>query len=93
MFNLYDQDDFESVHSEEHEGVGADVSDAIDHYQQLEAERFADIALQAQANLDLVASQGLPLAYVRAQGGGGKCVTGETNEDRGQQEPPQPAAQ
>ena len=37
--------------------IAADVADAIDHYQQLEGERFADAANQVHDNLDSVAHQ------------------------------------
>ena len=39
LLNLYDGEEFGSVHSEEDGGLGADVANAIDHYQQLEAAR------------------------------------------------------
>ena len=64
-FNLYDPDDDERVCSAEDGGLTADVTDAIDHYQQLEAARLAHIAQQARVHLDSVASQGLQLAHVR----------------------------
>ena len=67
MFNLYDQDDDESVYSAEDGGLGADVTDAIDHYQQLEAARLASITQQAQVRLDSVAAHGSPTAHARAE--------------------------
>ena len=66
MFNLYDDNDYGSVHSEEDGGLGADVTDALDHYQQLEAERLASIAQQAHIHLDSAATQTLPIAHARA---------------------------
>ena len=67
MFNLYDDDDYESVHSDEDGGLGADVNDALDHYQREEAERLASIAQQAHVHLDSVASQTLPIAHAIAE--------------------------
>ena len=69
MFNLYDQDDVEFYSDTEDDGgLGADVADALEHYQQLEAERLADSAHQVHDHLEVVAQQGMPLAHVRAQG-------------------------
>ena len=67
-FNLYDSDekDFYSD-TEDDGGLGADVADALAHYQQLEAERLADSAHQVHDHLEAVAQQGPPLAHVRAQ--------------------------
>jgi len=65
MFNLYD-DDYESVQSDEDGGLGADVTDALNHYQREEAERLASIAQQAHVHLDSVASQTLPIAHAVA---------------------------
>ena len=68
MFNLYDQDDEDfNSDTEGDGGVGADVADALAHYQQLEAERLADSAHQVHDHLEAVAQQGPPLAHVRAQ--------------------------
>ena len=35
MFNLYDDDEFGSVHSEADGGIGTAISDALDHHEQL----------------------------------------------------------
>ena len=68
MFNLYDHDDdFESFHGDEDGGLGADVSDAVDHYQQLEAARLASITQQAHVHLDSVGTQGLSIAHAKAE--------------------------
>ena len=53
--------------TEDDGGLGADVADALAHYQQLEAERLADSAHQVHDHLEAVAQQGPPLAHVRAQ--------------------------
>ena len=68
-FKLYDsdEDDFYSDIDDDG-GLGADVADALEHYQQLEAERLADSAHQVHDHLEAVSQQGLPLAHVRAQG-------------------------
>ena len=68
MFNLYDSDEDEFYsETEDDGGLGADVADALAHYQQLEAERLADSAHQVHDHLEAVAQQGPPLAHVRAQ--------------------------
>ena len=68
-FNLYDSDEEDFYSDTEGDGgLGADVADALAHYQQLEAERLADSAHQVHDRLEAVAQQGLPLAHVRAKG-------------------------
>ena len=55
MFNLYDQDDDFFSETEDDGGLGADVADALEHYQKLEAERIADSAHQVHDHLEAVA--------------------------------------
>ena len=52
VFDLYDSDD-EDFFSD----TGDDVTDAINHYQQLEAQRLADAAHHVHGHLDSVAQQ------------------------------------
>ena len=68
-FKLYDSDeeDFYSD-TEDDGGLGADVADALAHYQQMEAERLADSAHQVHADLEAVTQQGPPIDHARAQG-------------------------
>ena len=60
LFNLYDDD------KEEDGGLGATVTDALDQYQKLEAERLAALAQQAHVHLDSITSQTLPIAHESA---------------------------
>ena len=70
-FDLYDDDESEfriySVPSEEDGDLGAIVTDALDHYQQFEAERLASIAQQSHVHLESAASQTLPIAHAIAE--------------------------
>ena len=82
MFNLYDQDDKDFYSDTEDDGgLGADVADALAHYQQLEAERLADSAHQVHDHVQVVA-QHLHMSEHKVK---------ETNEDIHQRE--QPVAQ
>ena len=74
MFNLYDGDEIEysvysgySVYSADDGGLGADVSDALDHHNQAEESKLTDISRQVRSHLYSVASEGLPHAHDRAQ--------------------------